>query len=162
MTGQIPAYLLVDILQNLNKKDLLRTQSSKTFHERLTTQALLRRILFTLPPRPSPTTQVPLETTYVLHPIFRLVEYIPCPTPICQQVILRDLGREISRYPVCLTFACRPTCTKVEIEMCGGVLLVEDLEGVSVIGVFAGLETLWVSPSPKVGVCVHARMEELT
>ena len=143
MTGQIPPYLLVDTLQNLNTKDLLRTQSvSRAFHERLTTQALLRRILFTLPPRFPPATQVPLETTYALHPIFRLVDYIPGPTPICQRVILRDSGKEVSRYSVCLTFACRPTCTKIEIEMCGGVLGVEDPEGVSVIGVFAGLEAL--------------------
>ena len=38
----------------------------------------------------------------------------------------------------------------------------EDPEGVSVIGAFARLETLWVSPSPKLGVCVRARMDELT
>jgi len=41
--------------------------------------------------------------------------------------------------------------------MCGRLLLVEDPVGVGVIGVVAGLETLWVSPSTKLGarVCVH-------
>ncbi|RPA93449.1 hypothetical protein L873DRAFT_62156 [Choiromyces venosus 120613-1] len=144
MTGQIPPYLLVDILRNLNTKELLKTQSvSKTFHEELTTRALLRRILFTLPPTLSPAEEVPgLSITYDLHPVFRLSEYIPGPTPLCSRVLLRDSGWPVSRYPVCLAFACAPACTKVEVELCGAVLVVEGAEGVSVFGVLEGLDAL--------------------
>ncbi|KAG0134198.1 hypothetical protein HOY82DRAFT_668546 [Tuber indicum] len=143
MTGQIPPFLLVDVLRNLDTKDLLRTQSvSKTFHEELTTRAPLRRILFTLPPCLSPAAGVPLKTTYDLHPIFRLVEYIPGIIPLRQRVILRGSERQITRYPACLAFACSPASTKIEIELRGLALVVEDPEGVNVFGVLRGLEAL--------------------
>ncbi|CUS07129.1 unnamed protein product [Tuber aestivum] len=143
MTGQIPPYLLIDILRNLDTRDLLRTESvSRTFHQELTTRAPLRRILFTLPPCPPPATGVPSKTTYDLHPIFRLVDYIPDTTPLCPRVILRDSGKQVSRYPVCLNFACSPACRRVEIELCGAVLVVEDPEGVNVMGILRGLDEL--------------------